>query len=57
MKNILFVLLFLLTPTIVMAGTFSDLDTKCMWDTEGMHDTINDKLILKHINQKITKTE
>ncbi|MBX9809439.1 hypothetical protein K2X92_03570 [Candidatus Gracilibacteria bacterium] len=57
MKKFLFVMLFLLMPTITMAGSFSDLNSKCMWETEGVHSTNNDKLILKHINQRITKTE
>jgi hypothetical protein len=50
-------MLFLLMPTVTMASSFSDLDSKCMWETEGVHNASNDKLILKHINQRITKTE
>ncbi len=59
-KILLFILLFLLAPAVTMAATatFSDIDSKCIWSTYGLHNTtMDDKLILKHINGRITKTE
>jgi hypothetical protein len=57
MKKLLFVLLFSLLPTVTMAASFSDLDSKCIWEIDGIHNSNADKLILKHINKRITKTE
>lgn len=57
-KILLFIILLFVAPTVTMADSFSDLDAKCTWSADGIHDsTINDKLILKHINGRITKTE
>ncbi len=39
------------------ASPFSDLDLICTQEEDGIHNANHDKLILKHINQRITKTE
>ena len=48
--------LLILFPISSFASNFSDLDTICDSKTDGAYTSNNDELILKHINEKITKT-
>lgn len=57
MKKILLIISILFLPNIISANSFSDLESICTWTEDGSHMTSGDKLILKHINKRITKTE
>ena len=59
MKKYLFLLLMLL-PSITFAGVdywFSNLDDKCTSSSDGTYASNIDKLLLPHINARITKSE
>lgn len=54
-RYLLAIALFL--PFNIFASNFSDLNNLCISKTEGQYSSNADKLILKHINGRITKTE
>ena len=58
MKRFILIGFLFFVPSISFGANFSDLDKKCLESADGQQYSQNtDKLVLKHINGKITKSE